>query len=140
MQALQPRIKPTSGTARSRVSNRSRILPGVDGRSATARRFRDICRSYELEAGGDVSEVERDLIRQAAGLVVRGEQMQAALIRGEPVNNDELVRISSTAKRLLETIRTKADKRKPSGQGLLQQYLADKAAQAGAAPEAATDT
>jgi hypothetical protein len=119
MQALQPRIKPTSGTARSRVSNRSRILPGVDGRSATARRFRDICRSYELEAGDNVTEVERDPIRQAAGLVVRGEQMQAALIRGEPVNNDELVRISSTAKRLLETIRAKADKRKPSGPDLL---------------------
>ena len=136
MQALQPRIKPTSATARSRVSNRSRILPGVDGRSATARRFRDICRSYELEAGGDVSEVERDLIRQAAGLVVRGEQMQAALIRGEPVNNDELVRISSTAKRLLETIRAKADKRKPNGAAALQDFLARKAAQADA-PEGA---
>jgi len=138
MQALQPRIKPASATVRSRVSNRSRILPGVDSRSATARRFRDICRSYEFEAGGDVSEVERDLIRQAAGLVVRGEQMQAALIRGEAV--DELVRISSTAKRLLETIRVKADMRKPSGSDLLQQYLADKAAQAAAAPEAATET
>jgi len=114
MQALQPRIAPKSNTTRSRVSNRSRILPGVDGRSATARRFRDICRSYELEAGGDVSELERDMIRQAAGLVVRGEQMQAALIRGEPVNNDELVRISSTAKRLLETIHAKAEKRKPA--------------------------
>ena len=139
MQALQPRIKSTSPTVRSRVSNRSRILAGVDGRSATARRFRDICR-HELEAGGNVTEVQRDLIRQAAGLVVRGEQMQAALIRGEPVNNDELVRISSTAKRLLETIRAKADKRKPSGQGLLQQYLADKAAQAAAVPEGAKDT
>jgi len=124
MQALKPRIEPTSPTTRSRVSNRSRILPGVDGRSALARRFRDICRSYELEAGGEVSEVERDLIRQAAGLVVRGEQMQAALIRGEPVNNDELVRISSTAKRLLETIRAKADKRQPARGASLQAYLA----------------
>lgn len=48
--------------------------------------------------------------------------MQAALIRGEPVNNDELVRISSTAKRLLETICAKADKRKPAGPDL-QSYL-----------------
>jgi len=103
MQALAQRIKPTSPTTRSRVSNRSRILPGVDGRSATARRFRDICRAYELQAGGNVTEVELDLIRQAAALVVRSEQMQAALILGKPVNNDELVRISSTAKRLLET-------------------------------------
>lgn len=128
MQALQPRIKPTSATVRSRVSNRSRILPGVDGRSATARRFRDICRSYELEAGGDVSEVERDLIPQAAGLMVRGEQMLGALIHGEPINNDELVRISWTAKRLLETIRAKADKRKPTGPTIAD-YLARKAAE-----------
>jgi hypothetical protein len=134
MQALQPRIKPTSATVRSRVSNRSRILPGVDGRSATARRFRDICRSYELEAGGDVSEVERDLIRQAAGLVVRGEQMQAALIRGEPVNNDELVRISSTAKRLLETIRAKADKRKPA-RPTFSEYIASVASAGADSPE-----
>ena len=77
MPVLKPRIEPTSPTTRSRVSNRSRILPGVDGRSATARRFRDICRSYEIDFGGNVTEVERDLIRQAAALVVRSEQMQA---------------------------------------------------------------
>lgn len=98
-------------------------MPRVDRRTVAARRFRDICRSYELEAGGDVTAVERDLIAQAAGLVMRAEQMQAALIKGEPVNNDELVRISSTAKRLLDTIRAKADKRKPAGPDL-QSFLA----------------
>ena len=72
-----------SKTNRSAVSNRSRLLENVDGRSATARRFRDICRAYELELGGPVSEVERDLIRQAAGLTLRSEQMQAAIVRGD---------------------------------------------------------
>ena len=57
----------------SKISNRSRLLPGVDGRSATARRFRYICAAYEAEAGGNVTEVERDLIRQAAGLTLRAE-------------------------------------------------------------------
>jgi hypothetical protein len=59
-----------SKTNRSAISNRSRLLDGVDGRSAPARRFRDICRGYELELGGPVSELERDLIRQAAGLTL----------------------------------------------------------------------
>jgi hypothetical protein len=140
MPVLKPRIEPTSPTTRSRVSNRSRILPGVDGRSATARRFRDICRSYEIDFGGNVTEVERDLIRQAAALVVRSEQMQADLILGKPVSNDELVRVSSTAKRLLETIRAKADKRKPTGATALQEYLAQRAAGAAGAPEATDDS
>ena len=101
-----------SKTNRSAVSNRSRLLDGVDGRTATARRFRDICRAYEVELGGPVSEVERDLIRQAAGLTLRSEQMQAAIVRGEMVDNDQLIRISSTARRVLESISSKAAQRK----------------------------
>ena len=51
---------------------------GLSGRSSAAHRFRDICRSYEAEAGCNVTEVERDLIRQAAALTLRAEQLQAA--------------------------------------------------------------
>jgi hypothetical protein len=86
-------VRPTN---RSAISNRSRLLPGIDGRSATARRFRDIC--YETEIGGNVTEVERDLVRQAAGLTLRAEQLQAAIVRGEAVDNDELIRLSRTLK------------------------------------------
>jgi hypothetical protein len=85
-------VRPTN---RSAISNRSRLLPGIDGRSATARRFRDICISYET---GNVTEVERDLVRQAAGLTLRAEQLQAAIVRGEAVDNDELIRLSRTLK------------------------------------------
>jgi hypothetical protein len=102
MQCVRPNFSASRATTRSRISNRSRMLPGVDGRSSAARRFRDICANYEAEAGGNVTEVERDLIRQAAGLTLRAEQLQGAIVRGEPISNDELVRISSTAKRLLE--------------------------------------
>jgi hypothetical protein len=125
MQCVRPNFSASRATTRSRISNRSRMLPGVDGRSSAARRFRDICANYEAEAGGNVTEVERDLIRQAAGLTLRAEQLQGAIVRGEPISNDELVRISSTAKRLLETIRGKADKRKPAGPSL-REYIASK--------------
>jgi hypothetical protein len=119
---------------RSAISNRSRLLEGVDGRSALARRYRDIVEAYVREAGGSVSEVERDLIRQAAGLTLRAEQLQAGLVRGEDIDTDELVRASSTAKRLLETIRSKADARKPAGP-TLPDWLAQRAAQADEADE-----
>lgn len=128
MQAAQRHNTPISSTNRSAVSNRSRILDGVDGRSAGARRFRDICRSYEEEAGGVVSEVERDLIRQAAGLTLRAEQLQSAIVRGEAVNNDELIRLSSTSKRILEAIHAKAAKRKAPASNDLQAYLAGRVA------------
>jgi hypothetical protein len=67
-----------------------------------------------------------ELAARSRWLTLRAEQLQGAIVRGEPVSNDELVRISSTAKRLLETIRSKADKRKPRGP-TLQEYLARKA-------------
>jgi hypothetical protein len=129
MQTLHRANTPISATNRSAVSNRSRILDGVDGRSAGARRFRDICRSYEAEAGGQVSEVERDLIRQAAGLTLRAEQVQAAIVRGEDVDSDQLIRLASTAKRVLEAISSKAAKRKAPAAGTgLQAYLASRTA------------
>ncbi len=123
-----------SKTNRSAISNRSRLLDGVDGRSATARRFRDICRAYELELGGPVSEVERDLIRQAAGLTLRSEQMQAAIVRGEMVDNDQLIRISSTARRVLETISSKAAKRKSVPALTLADHIAQKNKERALAP------
>ena len=71
-------------------------------------------------------------------MTLRAEQLQTAIVRGEDVSNDELVRISSTAKRLLEAIRAKADKRKPAGPTLAD-YLARKAAEkAASAPDGDT--
>jgi hypothetical protein len=125
MQGVRPNLPAAPATTRSRISNRSRLLPGVDGRSSTARRFRDICRNYEVEAGGDITEVERDLIRQAAGLTLRAEQLQAAMVLGEKVDNDDLIRLSSTAKRLLEAIRAKASKKKADGPSLAD-YVASR--------------
>jgi len=126
MQVTQRRNATISASNRSAVSNGSRILDGIDGRSASARRFRDICRSYEAEAGGTITEVERDLIRQAAGLTLRAEQLQAAIVRGEEVDSDQLIRLSSTAKRILGAISDKADKRKVPAASL-KDYLAAKA-------------
>jgi hypothetical protein len=118
IQCVRPNFNAGRATTRNEISNRSRLLPNVDGRNAAARRFRDICAAYEAEAGGNVTEVERDLIRQAAGFTLRAEQLQAAIVRGEAVDNDELIRLSSTAKRLLEAIRAKANKAQAHRAGL----------------------
>jgi hypothetical protein len=115
---------------RSAVSNgkqlHSNAIP-VDGRSHHARRFRDLVSAYSDEIGGTLSESESGLVRQAAALALRCEQLQAAIVRGEDVDDDLLVRISGTAKRLLGAIAVKSDGRKPAGP-TLEDYLAARTA------------
>src|SRR3954453_4619578 len=99
-------------TTRSKVSNGTRLLQNVDGRSSSARRFRDLVRAYEAEVGGNLTEVERGLIRQAAALTFKAETLQSDLVNGNPVDGDQLIRLTGTAKRILSAIGEKASKRK----------------------------
>ena len=46
------RLVPRKASARSRVSNGGHILPDVDGRSAVARRYRDIAAQIIADMGG----------------------------------------------------------------------------------------
>ena len=75
-----------SRTTRSAVSNGSRLHAGeVDGRTADARRFRDITAEITSDLGGSdtLSEGQRQLARRAAMLSVEAERMEAASIAGE---------------------------------------------------------
>jgi hypothetical protein len=128
MQHAHQRLTRISTTNRSAVTNGSRLLEGIDGRSPLARRFRDLIKAYEAEIGGELTEVERGLVKQAAALTLRAEQMQAAIVRGEPIDNDQLIRISGTAKRILGAIGDKASKRKPAAP-TLQDHIARRTAE-----------
>jgi hypothetical protein len=103
----------TSTTNRSAVTNGSKLLVGIDGRSPAARRFRDLIQAFEAEVGGVLTEVERGLIKQAAALTMRAEQLQADIVNGKPVDGDQLIRLTGTAKRILGAISRKAETRKP---------------------------
>jgi hypothetical protein len=46
-----------------------------DQRRRPARRFREICDAYAREAGGEITDLERDIIKQAAALTYRGEEL-----------------------------------------------------------------
>jgi hypothetical protein len=129
MQALRTNNARALPTTRSRVSNGTRLLENVDGRSSSARRFRDLTQAYSNELGGELSEAERSLVRQAVALQLQAERMQEAIVRGEPVDADQLIRVSSTSKRLLGIIADKTGKRKPAAGPTLAEYLAAKQAQ-----------
>src|SRR5215208_6638307 len=78
--------QPSKG--KSAVSNGKFLCVGVDHRSATARRFRDLVHSFAKGLGGldRLTEAERTLVKQAATLTVAAEQLQAAVVRGERVD------------------------------------------------------
>jgi hypothetical protein len=97
-----------SATSRAKVSNGTRLLAGVDGRSATFRRFRDLVADLIREQGRELSISEIGLIRSAAALLVRSEELQAAAVRNEDLDGDELIRLTSEARRLLQLLRRSA--------------------------------
>jgi hypothetical protein len=67
------------------------------------------------------------LVEQAAMLQLRVEQLRADIIAGRPVDDDQIIRMASTARRALSQIKAKS---KPAGAMTLQDYLAAKAAAA----------
>jgi hypothetical protein len=93
-------------SARSRVSNGKDILPGVDGRSPLARRYRDISATIISDMGGvdRCSEARLQLIRRFAASAVMAEAMESELVNGKPVNVTEHSLLSSTLVRLAARI------------------------------------
>jgi hypothetical protein len=90
-------------TARSAISNGTRLFAGVDGRSATARRFRDLLADLMRDLGGATSltTMQHGLARQVATLQLQAEHLQAAVVRGDVVDSKDLVRVSGEARRIL---------------------------------------
>ena len=102
-------LDPPKPQARSRVSNGSAILPGVDGRSTWVRRMRDLMGLHLSDLGGEnaVSEAERSIIRRVATLTVALERMEAGFaVAGEaqPDQLDLYQRTANSLRRLLEAI------------------------------------
>jgi hypothetical protein len=122
MQPIHKPIARSSTTNRSAVTNGSKLLVGIDGRSPTARRFRDLVHAFKAEIGSNLSQTEMAMVKTAASLSLSAELRQADLVNGKTVDPDELIRLASEARRILDAIR--AGKRKPAGP-TLSQYLVE---------------
>jgi hypothetical protein len=80
-----------SPTVRSKLANGKKLLPMTDGRSATARRFRDLFEEICNDLGGlgFLSEGQKQLARRAAMLSAECERLEALAARDErpgPIN------------------------------------------------------
>jgi hypothetical protein len=109
--------------ARSRITNGRQLLDGIDGRSAIARRLRDILRSLLVEFE-ITTEADELLVRQAAMLSVISEQLQAQMVRGEPICHKTLSNISGQLRRILSDLRQRNDLRGPPPPSI-HQHLAE---------------
>lgn len=90
-------------TARSALTNGSDILPGIDGRSAIARRYRDITAAILSDQGGleQCSESRLQLIRRFAASAVLAEQIEAQLANGAEIDIQQHALLCSTLTRLV---------------------------------------
>ncbi len=124
---LAPDSPPVSSrplTVRSKLANGSKLLPMTDGRSATARRFRDLVEAITADLGGRdrLSEGQRQLIRRASMLSAEAERLEAMAVRGEPFDSESYGMLTDRLGRALQRIGLRRVAREvPS----LEQYLAE---------------
>ena len=110
-------------TARSAVANGSRLwIDSVDGRSAEARRFRDVLGDLVQHLGGDdaITEPQRHLARRAAALVTWCERAEISLAKGNDMDVGQYVTASNSLRRLLADI---GIERQPRDMGNLAEHL-----------------
>ena len=104
--AETPATRSCHPVARSRVTNGSALLPGVDGRSCWARRCRDIIAAH-LSDIPDASAAERSIIRRASVMTVELERLErefALAGEADPETLDLYGRVAGNLRRLLEAV------------------------------------
>ena len=140
----RPSIKATSSPlselpsrARSAVTNHKDLLPGLDGRSATARRFRDLVNAFVADMGGldRCSEVRLGLVcARLAATTVQAEMLEARMVNGDAIDIATLCTLASTTVRLSQ--RLGLERRARNVTPSVGQYLATRTAPATDAPDA----
>src|SRR6476661_125380 len=109
----RPNIEATSSAvcelpsrARSAVTNHKDMLPGLDGRSAMARRFRDLVNAFVADMGGldRCSEVRLGLVRRLAATTVQAEMLEAEMVNGGAIDIATLCTLASTTVRLSQRL------------------------------------
>lgn len=127
MADLSPIPAPVKPNFRSRITTGSKLLSGVDGRSALGRRYRDLMTTIAAEAGPDLSAADILAISNAATMQLHAEELAAALVRGEAVDAEQLTRAQNAANRAMSAIRRRAAAKPPAKGDRLRAYLASQA-------------
>lgn len=113
--------------ARTRVGNGSVVLQGVDARSITFRRYREILASLIVDMGGDPTEAQSQIARRAASLSIWCEEQDTAAANGTPIDIGAYTTASNSLRRLLESLGLERKQRNVTP--TIAEYAAQKAAE-----------
>jgi hypothetical protein len=104
--ADRPAVVHRKDRQKSRITNGSALLPGVDGRSPWVRRCKDVIASH-LSDVPDASAAEHSIIRRASVLTVELERLERKFaLAGEASAGDLDIyqRVANSLRRLLEAV------------------------------------
>jgi hypothetical protein len=118
-----PSVGARAPALRARVTNHKDLLPGLDGRTGAARRFRDLVNGYIADMGGldRCSEIKLGLVRRLAAITVQAEMLEARMVNGEGIDIATLCTLASTTVRLSQ--RLGLERRARNVRPSLGQYL-----------------
>jgi hypothetical protein len=96
-------------SGRSRITNGSKLLLGIDGRSPWVRRCKDVLAAHLSDLGGadNTSAAERSIIRRAAVLTTELERLEVKFASAGEASTEDLEtysRVSANLRRLLEAV------------------------------------
>ena len=107
--AGRPKVGTIKHPGKSRITNGSAFLPGIDGRSAWIRRAKDLISEHLSDLGGpdNTSAAERSITRRVAVLSVELEHLEARFASAGSASPDDLdlyQRTANSLRRLLEAV------------------------------------
>ncbi|MHC2792591.1 hypothetical protein ACVINZ_001603 [Mesorhizobium jarvisii] len=80
------------------------FVDALDGRSALARRYRDLVAAFSADLGDDLTEAQRQLVRRAASISVWSEEQERRVISGDDLDAGPLITAANTLRRLLSDL------------------------------------
>lgn len=123
-------LTPRKPTARSRMTNGSRIHLFGDGRSTEARRYRDLLAQFSAELGGMaiLSATAQQIVRRAAQTSVECELLEAARAAGRDVQASEYAAAANVNRRALRDMQALKAQHQPRALSLAEELMAEKRA------------
>jgi hypothetical protein len=117
---------------RAALSNGSLLPAGVDGRSAAARRFRDLVMELSKEvlgeAEGELSAAQTVLVKQCSLVTIRVEALQADAVSGAVIDDNDLVRLTGALARAFTALaKMRAGKPKHAAPSIAEHFARKRA-------------
>lgn len=90
--------------AATRMGTGSSVLPGVDGRTGPARRYKELVANMAADLGGDLPTAKQAVVNRAATLIVWAEKAEAEFANSGELDTATYTTAINSLRRLLADI------------------------------------